>query len=430
MDTIVVLFNRDLRVHDHPALAEACARAGRVVPLFVLDPAIEARHRRDFLHETLHDLRSSLRTRGGDLVVRRGDPAEEAVRVAGETSATRIWAGGDVSSLARRREGRLAGACRARRLEFRLFPGVTVVPPAALTPSGGDHYRVFTPYWRAWSATPRRPVLGPPERVRLPDGLDPGDLPEPSSEPFGVVRGGETEGRRRMAEWVDAGLARYAGTRDHVAGRTSMLSAYLHFGCVSPTELVELACARPDAEDYVRQLCWRDFYYQVAYAFPDLGRRDYRPRADLDWAGDGDAAAAWREGVTGVPIVDAGMRQLRREGWMHNRVRLIVGSYLTKRLRIDWRVGVDHFAELLLDGDMPNNCGNWQWVAGTGNDTRPYRTLNPLRQARRFDPDGEYVRRYVPELASLPDDLVHEPWRSPAPVRGYPPRPLGGELRA
>ncbi|MBX6386849.1 MAG: deoxyribodipyrimidine photo-lyase [Microbispora sp.] len=433
METVVVLFNRDLRVHDHPALSEACAVARQVVPLFVFDPAIAARHRRDFLHACLHDLRSSLRALGGDLVVRHGDPVAHAVRAAREAGASAIWASEDVSPLARRRERRLAEECRAHRLEFRLFPGVTVVPPGALRPHStrqrsGSHYRVFSPYWRAWSATARRPVLGAPRRVRLPPGIDPGVLPEASPEPYGIVRGGESEGRRRLARWVSEGLPRYAGTRDRLAGRTSMLGAYLHFGCVSPLEVVERAGGRPGGEEYVRQLCWRDFHYQVVDAFPEMGRRDYRPRG-VRWRRDEETEAAWREGMTGVPIVDAGMRQLRAEGWMHNRVRLITGSYLTKHLGIDWRAGLEHFAEWLLDGDMPNNCGNWQWVAGTGNDTRPHRTLNPLRQAKRFDPKGEYVRRYVPELACLPDTLIHEPWKARGGVAGYPATPLGGELK-
>ncbi|WP_328708974.1 DNA photolyase family protein [Microbispora hainanensis] len=429
VEAVVVLFNRDLRVHDHPALSEACAAARHVVPLFVFDPAIGARHRRDFLLASLHDLRSSLRALGGDLVVRHGDPVAHAVRTAGETGAAAIWASEDVSPLARRRERRLAEECQAHRLEFRLFPGVTVVPPGALRPGGGSHYRVFSPYWRAWSATARRPVLGAPHRLSLPRGVDPGVLPGASPTPYGIVRGGEDEARRRLERWVNDGLASYAETRDLMAGRTSMLSAYLHFGCLSPSEVVARACERPRSEEYVRQLCWRDFHYQVVDAFPDMGRRDYRPR-DVDWRRDEEAEAAWREGATGVPIVDAGMRQLRAEGWMHNRVRLVTGSYLTKRLGIDWRAGLEHFAEWLLDGDMPNNSGNWQWVAGTGNDTRPYRTLNPLRQAKRFDPDGEYVRRYVPELAALPGHLVHEPWKVRGGVPGYPSTPLGGELSA
>ncbi len=424
-----MLFNRDLRIHDHPALCEASAVARQVVPLFVFDAAIAARHRRDFLHASLDDLRSSLRSLGGDLVVRHGDPVAQAVRVAGEAGASAIWASEDVSPLARRRERRLADECRAHRLEFRLFPGVTVVPPGALRPAGGSHYRVFTPYWRAWSDTARRPVLGAPRRLCLPPGVDPGALPEPPSSPYGIVRGGESEARRRLERWVGEGLAAYAETRDRMAGRTSMLSAYLHFGCLSPLEVVDRSRERPGGEEYVRQLCWRDFHYQVVNAFPEMGRRDYRAR-DVEWRRDEEAEAAWREGRTGVPIVDAGMRQLLTEGWMHNRVRLVTGSYLTKRLGIDWRAGLEHFAEWLIDGDMPNNCGNWQWVAGTGNDTRPYRKLNPLRQARKFDPEGEYVRHYVPELASLPPDLVHEPWKARGGVPGYPAAPLGGELEA
>ncbi|GAA3836189.1 deoxyribodipyrimidine photo-lyase [Sphaerisporangium flaviroseum] len=407
-------------MHDHPALAEACARARLVVPLFVIDPAIPARHRQGFLAEALDDLRSTLRDLGGDLVVRRGDPVAEAVRLATETRATAIWATSDVSSYARRREQRLEKACDAQRLQFRLFPGVTVVPPGRLRPFAGDHYRVFTPYWRVWSTAPHRPVLPAPSVVHVPPGIDPGELPGLERKPYGNLRGGETVARRRLDLWLKLCLADYDEGHDELAeDGTSMLSPYLRFGCVSPSEVAARAAGRPGGEAFVRQLCWRDFYYQVALAFPELPRRDYRPR-DVDWNDDQDAADAWREGLTGVPIVDAGMRQLRTEGWMHNRARMIVGSYLTKRLKIHWRVGGDHFADLLLDADIPNNWGNWQWVAGTGNDTRPNRVLNPVRQATRFDPKGDYVRRYVPELSGLPASLVHEPWKAPALAAGYP----------
>ncbi|GII75194.1 deoxyribodipyrimidine photo-lyase [Sphaerisporangium rufum] len=420
MDTIIVLLNRDLRVHDHPALAEACARARTVVPLFVADPGIRGRHRDVFLAESLDDLRSSLRDLGGDLVVRRGDPVAEAVRLATELPAAAIWASADVSRYARRRERRLGEACREHRLDFRLFPGVTVVPPGDLTPAAGDHYRVFTPYWRAWTAEPHRRVLAAPRVVRLPAGLDPGEVPAARRRPAGGLRGGESVARRRLELWVKLCLADYAEGHDELAeDQTSMLSPYLRFGCVSPSEVVARASGHPGADAFVRQLCWRDFFHQVAMAFPELPRRDYRPR-QVEWNDDPDAAQAWREGMTGVPIVDAGMRQLLAEGWMHNRARMIVGSFLTKRLRVHWRVGGEHFAELLLDGDVANNWGNWQWVAGTGNDTRPNRMLNPLRQAHRFDPGGEYVRRYVPELAGLPAGLVHQPWKASPKVAGYP----------
>ncbi|MER6948812.1 deoxyribodipyrimidine photo-lyase [Nonomuraea sp. NPDC000554] len=413
METAIVLFTRDLRVHDHPALAAACATARRVVPLFVLDPAVPAGRRRPFLLDCLRDLRDSLRERGGDLLVRQGDVVAETMRLVQETSAEAVHVSADVSSLARARQRRLA----ADRIEFRTFPGVTVVSPGLLRPSGGgDHYRVFTPYWRAWSAAPHRAAAEPPAAVRIPPGLDPGHLPGRPSD--GGVRGGERAARARLAEWIRTGLDGYAEGHDDLAGdRTSRLSPFLRFGCLSPLELAAL----PN-DDFVRQLCWRDFYHQVAFAFPELNRRDYRPRGTR-WREDEEAAEAWRAGMTGIPIVDAGMRQLRAEGWMHGRARLITASYLVKQLRIDWRVGADHFFELLLDGDVADNSGNWQWIAGTGNDTRPHRTFNPLRQARRFDPDGAYVRRHVPELADVPTRLIHEPWTSPVPISGYP-RPL------
>ncbi|GGK85511.1 deoxyribodipyrimidine photo-lyase [Sphaerisporangium melleum] len=425
MDTVIVLLTRDLRVHDHPALAEACARARWVVPLFVLDPGIDPRHRRGFLAETLRDLRSSLRDRGGDLIVRAGDPVTETVRLAGRIHATAVFTSADVSAYARRRERRLAEACAAHRLLLRLFPGVTVVPPDALRPVGGDHYRVFTPYWRAWSAMPRRPLLPPPDLVRLPPSIEPGEPPEAPTLPYGALPGGETAARWRLEHWLALGLAGYAEHHDDLScARTSMLSPYLRFGCLSPAEVVARAADRPGGEAFTRQLCWRDFYHQVTLAFPDLPRRDYRSR-DVDWTGDGEAAQAWRAGMTGVPIVDAGMRQLAAEGWMHNRARLITGSYLTKRLKVHWRIGGEHFADLLLDADIADNWGNWQWVAGTGNDTRPNRMLNPIRQAKKFDPTGDYVRRYVPELADVPAEAIHEPWRLPTAVPGYP-APIGG----
>ncbi|GAA0430500.1 deoxyribodipyrimidine photo-lyase [Acrocarpospora corrugata] len=415
VETVIVLFNRDLRVRDHPALAAACAEARHVVPLFVLDPAVQNRGRAGFLAESLADLRASLRDLGGDLVVRRGDPVAETVRVARDVGASAVWASGDVSAFARDRERRLARDCRTERLEFRLFPGVTVVPPGLLKPGRGDHYQVFTPYWRAWTVTRWREVVAAPEQVSLPPGVEPGVLPRVRGRPY--LPGGESRVWPRLELWLRHCLTGYAAGHDDLAGdRTSRLSPYLHFGCVSPLELARLAARN---EDFVRQLCWRDFYHQVTYAFPDISRRDYRPRR-RDWNEDKEAADAWREGLTGLPIVDAGMRQLAAEGWMHNRARLIVASYLTKTLQIHWRTGADHFADLLLDADIANNSGNWQWVAGTGNDTRPNRTLNPIRQARKFDPEGEYVRRYVPEINSIPDKSIHEPWKLASPVPGYP----------
>jgi deoxyribodipyrimidine photo-lyase len=218
----------------------------------------------------------------------------------------------------------------------------------------------------------------------------------------------------------------YGGRRDDLAADgTSRLSAYLRFGCVSPLELARGALAAPGGAEFCRQLAWRDFFHQVTAAFPGMAVDDYRPGAagPRAWAQDPDALGAWRAGHTGVPIVDAGMRQLAAEGFMHNRARMITASFLTRTLGIDWRHGYRHFAGLLADGDVANNAGNWQWVAGTGNSTRPGRVLSPLRQAARFDRDGDYVRRYVPELAGLAAPLIHAPWRLPGSQcsrLGYP----------
>ncbi|MFD0818234.1 FAD-binding domain-containing protein, partial [Micromonospora zhanjiangensis] len=223
----------------------------------------------------------------------------------------------------------------------------------------------------------------------------------------------------------------YGDRHDDLAGDgTSHLSPYLRFGCLSP-----LAVARAVGDrdgPFVRQVCWRDFYYQVALARPGLATEALRARAADDWRTDDDAFTAWADGRTGVPVVDAGMRQLHAEGWMHNRARLIAGAFLTKYLRLDWRSGLRVFDRWLVDGDVPNNSGNWQWVAGAGFDTRPHRGFNPIRQAERYDPDGDYVRRYVPELAAVAGKAVHQPWRLPPALRrtlDYPPplEPAGAE---
>ena len=433
MRTAIALLTRDLRVHDNPALAVTSADAERVVPLFVRDPTFPGgRNRWRFLDECLADLRASLRTLGADLVVRTGDPVTEALRLAREVDAGHLAVAGDVSSLARRRERRLAEDCETHRLRLTVTAGVTVVPPGELTPSsGGSAYRVFTPYHRAWRAALWRPLAPTPRRLLLPDGLDPGDLPSPAD---GVrdTPGGEAAARRTLRRWLTH-LDGYPDSHDILADPgTSKLSPYLRFGCLSPRSLVGevLAAGGPGAEDFVRQVCWRDFFYQVTAAFPRINRDALRPAGDV-WRTDDDALDAWRTGHTGVPVVDAGMRQLAAEGWMHNRARMITASFLTKHLGLDWRAGAAVFSDLLLDGDVPNNYGNWQWVAGTGNDTKPYRRFNPVRQAHRFDPDGAYVRRYVPELSGVAGGAVHEPWslppekardlRYPSPLPGVAP---------
>ncbi|MDG4827821.1 deoxyribodipyrimidine photo-lyase [Solwaraspora sp. WMMD1047] len=393
--TAVVLFTRDLRVRDQPALATAGANFERVVPLFMLDPALAGRspNRDRFLHQCLVDLRETLRGLGGDLVLRHGDPVAETIRLATEVGAEGVAVSADVSHYARRREARLRAECERHRIALRVFGGLTVVDPGELTPGGGDHYRVFSPYFRRWVAAKWRDEVAAPTAVALPTGVAVGRLPAaPTGESPRAAAGGETVGRRRLRDWLPT-LDRYDDLHDDLAGDgTSRLSPYLRFGCLSPLS-VALAAGEREGP-FARQLCWRDFYYQVAWAFPDIGRRPYRPGARDDWGYDTGTLDAWAHGRTGVSLVDAGMRQLREEGWMHNRARLVTASYLTKQLGQDWRDGQRVFFRWLLDGDVPNNSGNWQWVAGTGNDTRPYRRFNPDRQAERYDPAGEYRRRH------------------------------------
>ena len=423
MDTAIVVFTRDLRLHDNPALHLACARARQVVPLFVLDPAIAApANRARFLADSLADLRASLRERGADLVVRRGDPAAAVIRLTAEVGARAVYLADDVSHYAAARRRGLERECGRHRIELTLTPGLTVVPPAGLKPAGGGHYRVFTPYWRAWRAATWRASYPAPRAITMPAVAKTGRLPAAKPDSPDLARGGETAGRQRFARWRQRLLAGYPEHHDDLAGdATSRLSAYLRFGCVSPLEAAIGAVDRPGGEEFGRQLAWRDFFYQVTAAFPDIARKNYRPGAA--WHHDARALDAWRAGQTGIPIVDAGMRQLAAEGFMHNRARMVTASFLTRNLGLDWRHGYAHFDSLLADGDVANNAGNWQWVAGTGHNTRPNRVMNPLRQAQRFDRSGEYVRRYVPELAELDPACLQMPWRLPPAQRvrlGYP----------
>ena len=391
MRSSIVLLTRDLRTHDQPALTAAAAATERVIPLFVLDDGIlessfAAPNRIGFLLESLADLRGRL-----PLVVRRGDVVAETAKLVDETGAESVHLSADVSAYAQAREERLRSALS---VELVSHPGVTVVLPGEVAPHDKDHYEVFTAYWRAWLQVEVGDPLPPPRLV--PHGVAPGELPEvpPGRSPV-LVRGGETEGRRRLERWATDGLAGY----EDGLHETSRLSPYLHFGCLSAREVVD-RCA--SSRSYVRQICWRDFYAQLLSARPETASEDLRPRGG-EWVDDADALAAWKEGRTGFPLVDAGMRQLALEGWMHNRARLVTASFLTKDLGIDWRIGAQHFYDLLVDGDVAQNAGNWQWVAGTGTDSRPNRIFNPTLQAKKLAGAAAYIRRYVEELAAVED---------------------------
>jgi len=420
--TRIAVFTRDLRVNDNPVLA-AAADADRTIPIFIQDTTIEDAisngHRQRFLDTGLADLDRSLRELGGGLVIRRGDPVIEIVRLADRFDVESVHMAADVSSYARSREHRLDRALATQRRRLVVHEStITVHPVGDITPTGSDHFSVFGPYFRRWQEHPRRLLIDVPERIEVPDGIGVGRVPR--GRPADTWHGGESAARERANAWFADGLGTYHDVHDDLAAdRTSKLSPYLHLGNLSPVELVTRAAERPGpgSEAFIRQLAWRDFHHQVLAARPAAAWSDYRHRDDR-WNDAGSLLDAWRAGQTGYPLVDAGMRQLSRTGWMHNRARLVTGSFLTKTLYLDWRHGARHFLANLIDGDLANNNLNWQWVAGTGTDTRPNRVLNPLRQGERFDTDAEYIRRWVPELSGIAGAReAREPWRLPADRR-------------
>jgi deoxyribodipyrimidine photo-lyase len=424
--TAIVWFRSDLRLHDHPALHAALAAHERVVPVFVFDDRLlhgrfGSGPRTAFLLGCLADLDASLRERGSALVVRRGDPATELRTLAGAVHATAVHWTSDVSPFSRARDRTVTDAIAEQGVRAVPSTGTYRVDVAGPRTQGGRPYTVFTPYWKATARLERRPVHRAPAALPpLPAGLEVGTLPElhdlglRALVAHPVAPPGETAARAAAAVWLDDGVARYDERHDAVRGGTSVLSPYLRWGCLSARELEQRALHHAGGEPFVRQLAWRDFFAHVLLHHPDNLRREFQPRyRALEWDDDPELTDAWRHGRTGYPLVDAGMRELADTGWMHNRARMVVGSFLTKTLHQDWRVGERWFEELLLDGEPAQNNGNWQWIASTGVDPAPFtrRIFNPVRQSQRFDPDGTYLRRWVPELEGVPDAHVHEPWR-------------------
>ncbi|HEU4326954.1 MAG TPA: deoxyribodipyrimidine photo-lyase [Roseiflexaceae bacterium] len=440
---IIHWFRRDLRLRDNPALDAALRGAGgRVVPLFVLDDALLGGRvgpaRLAFLRDTLCALDADLRARGSRLILRRGPPADVLSALVEETGATGLHFNRDYTPFARARDAQMRAAL-AGRVALADFNDLAICEPDALFTKAGNPYTVYTPYRRKWQArvetdraellaeTPLPPFAPPPAGLAsLPlAALD--DLAGPT--PQALPPGGESAGLARLAAFAEAdgpeGIVGYHTRRDQMAlSGTSRLSVYLHFGCVSVRACLRAALraaeragptARDGVETWVGELAWRDFYTQILYHFPHVLRGAYKPELDaLAWENRPDLFDAWQRGCTGYPIVDAAMRQLQAEAWMHNRARMIVGSFLVKDLLVSWRWGERHFLRLLVDADHAANNGGWQWVASTGADAQPYfRIFNPVSQGQKFDPRGEYVRRYVPELRDVPERYIHAPWTMP-----------------
>jgi deoxyribodipyrimidine photo-lyase len=427
--TAIVWFRRDLRVHDHPALHHALDRFERVLPLFVVDEAIlggrwPSPNRWWFLARALESLDADLRARAGGLVVVRGDPAVLVARIAREAGASAVVASRDYTPYGRARDARVEAALAAVGIEWRAGRGLLVHEPEDVRRDDGGPFRVFTPFHRRWLERPLRSVLPAPERIPAVDaevaGAGPPDAllgnPEPSADRALLLEPGEAAARHRLAAW-----ARSDALRDYDTGRdrldlegTSRLSQDLRWGLLSPVEVLD-RCAGDGAGPmrFRTELAWRDFFAHLLVHEPRVARESFRAELDAIWRTPvPDVVAAWTDGRTGYPVVDAAMRQLRATGWMHNRARMIVASFLTKHLGVDWRVGEAHFMAHLVDGDPASNNGGWQWAASTGTDPQPYfRVFNPTLQGRRHDPDGDYVRRWVPELRGIGGPDVHEPPR-------------------
>jgi len=438
---IIWWLRRDLRLADNRTLHQALTDAGAVIPVFVLDPALLesrtlAEGRRQFLFDSLADLNEQLRIRGSRLILRQGDPARELGRLASETSAAAIYFHADITPFARRRDRRVTELLAAEGLRVASFPDAYMAAPDQVLKGDGRPYSVFTPYSRRFDRVVTiLPRVAVPGRLDTPadiPSLDPADSAPARNNRF--ARGGETEAQRLLRAFLRRpdGLSRYAGTRNDIAlDSTSHLSPHLHFGTISVRELVRSARAMQarsgvrNVDLWIRELVWREFFAQVLWHVPHAARGSFRPEyADLGWENDEAKFVAWCEGRTGYPIVDAAMRQLNETGWMHNRARMIVASFLTKDLLIDWRWGERYFMQHLVDGDLASNNGGWQWAAGTGTDAQPFfRIFNPVEQGRRYDPQGACIRRWIPELARVPARYLHAPWTMPlgaASRAGYP----------
>jgi deoxyribodipyrimidine photo-lyase len=424
--TSIMWFRRDLRLADNPAILEAQASGpDGVVPLFVLDDRLwggRASTRTAYLSRLLADFSERI----GGLHVVHGDPVDEVVRVAREAGATTVHVAADFAPYGARRDAAVEQALAAHDIALVRTGSPYAVAPGRVTKDDGTGYRVFTPFHRAWKQHGWRQPAPVAEEVRWLRPAGAGDLPEaPVPDGLTLPPLGEAAALERWRTFLDEDVADYADTRDLPGpDRTSRMSVHLKWGTIHVrTMLADLAPLRSAGADaYARELGFREFYADVLHQRPDSSFGYYNKAFEtMEYDEPDEAFEAWRDGLTGIPIVDAGMRQLRGEGWMHNRVRMIVASFLVKDLHIEWQHGARHFLDLLVDADLASNQHGWQWVAGCGTDPSPYfRIFNPVTQGKKFDPDGQYVRRWVPELADVAANQVHTPWQLAQPPAGYP----------
>ncbi len=435
--TAIVWFRRGLRVQDNHALIAAAKSAQTVIPVFILDPTIlthptTAPVRARFLFESLASLDAALRGIGGWLIIRHGQPVEELERLVHETGATILFFGREYEPYGRERDAAVAVAMEKRGVTVTQTNDHLLTEPGQVMSKAGTVYTVFTPYKRVWFEQNAGVPVAAPERIVVPDGLHSEPIPElpetvgvPQDNagfaPEVVVRGGEAEGAKWLQQFVDGCVGEYATDRNFPGQEgTSRLSAYLRSGVLSPRQVAyavrqkrdEMPTTADGALTFLSELAWRDFYYQILFHFPHVAKGAFKPVYDaVQWENDPALFAAWCDGRTGYPIVDAGIRQMNAQGWMHNRLRMITASFLCKDLLCDWRLGEKIFMQRLVDGDQAPNNGGWQWAAGTGTDAQPFfRIFNPTSQGEKFDADGAYVKRWCPELAKIPTKYIHKPW--------------------
>lgn len=424
MKTIIVWFRNDLRVHDHPALATAVQDGDRIVPVFIMNPDLlngrfAGSNRNRFLLESLQDLKDSLMERGANLVIREGEPATELKKLAAETNADVVYYSADYTPYAIHRDKHVKDMLGDAKL--RSFPGRLIVGGLdKLHTKTGKLHKVFTPFWKNWQQITRRELAALPQKITIPSDVKIGSIPSVEKHTKkanlspDAQKGGETAARMQVKKFLNSAINDYKDDSNDLGKDTSRMSAYLHFGCISPLEIETMLPAENiGVAAWHRQLAWREFYHYVIYKFPDNAQHEFQEKyRTFKWDTNKTFLEAWQQGKTGYPIVDAAMRQLAKEGWMHNRARLIVGSFLTKDLGLDWREGEQYFMRMLIDGDQANNNGNWQWIASVGVDPAPVfrRLYNPSTQQERHDPDGIYVKKYVPELTDVPDKYLAQPW--------------------
>lgn len=430
--TAIVWFRQDLRLSDNPALCEAAAH-GKIVPVYILDEHSEGLRRiggasRWWLRHSLHALRESLPS----LRLLRGSPLELLSRLARDENAEAVFWNRCYEPDAIRRDKVIKAELQAAGLSVQSFNGSLLHEPWEVETGQGGPFKVYSPFWRAAKSKDVAPPLAAPATLELAELAASDDIDDwrltPSNSNWAESweehwRPGEQGARQQLETFLTSGLKGYGSLRNRPdLPNVSRLSPHLHFGEISPRQIWQatqfIAAKNPslqkDADKFLSEVGWREFSYHLLFHFPTLPSRNWKPAFDsYPWRESTADLKAWQQGLTGYPIVDAGMRELWHTGYMHNRVRMVVASFLVKHLRLHWKHGEDWFWDTLVDADQANNAASWQWVAGSGADAAPYfRIFNPMTQGRKFDPDGVYVRRWCPELAKLDDNLIHAPFEA------------------